>query len=507
MNSEKLKWLVASLAVTAAAGIFFSAKPAKAEEYHQITVTPDQGEAAIQSAFNEANEKATAETPYKVTLSDGTYEIYSSLHIYSNTYLDAGNAVIKASDGLSDNLLKVGTGSWDDSSGYFYSNITVDGGKWDRCEESGTSIKVAHAKNFTIKNAELFNSKNGHLMETAAVDGMTVGNCYFHDSSSDGVSDGGECIQIDILVSDHFNGYENMDNERDYVSKNITVENCTFRNVTRAVGAHTGVYGIPYTNVKIQNNTLDDVKNVGLYLCNMKDLTISGNTINSDDNGIEIYNIKDTRNGSYLPANGDNSYANPETNGVIENNTINSSDGNGIYLKGIKFDSAGKGQKSGDVIPAGDYPIKNVEITGNEIKTKAKGKSPIILLDSEDISITKNKITGVNKKYYAIYIKDGSKKITVNNNTIKGPFEAGIRTFNYVSGYGKIQVNSINGNKITAKKGRNGISIGDAAVKSIKKNKITGTREYSIRIDSDSKAKSIKGNSVPKSKTKGIHIS
>lgn len=257
---------IAAAAVAFCAFGFTGAKEAEAATFKVIKVSQIQGQKGIQDALDEAKDYATEERPYRIELEDGEYWLDSALHIYSNTYLDAGNAeLIPYSNAANDNLLKVGayselsTTRYDMASGFEYENITIDGGKWNKNFNGGTTMKAAHAKNFTVKNAELCNTVDGHLMETAAIDGLTVSNCYFHDATESRGDQGGECIQIDILVKGHFNGYFHLDDERDYVSRNISVSNCTFRNVVRAVGAHTGVYGIPFDNVAIINNTLEDV--------------------------------------------------------------------------------------------------------------------------------------------------------------------------------------------------------------------------------------------------------
>lgn len=422
------KLLIFSLALTAGTAIVFMVKPVSASTYHELYVDAGEGEAGIQNALDTARNAATALEPYKVILRDGDYTLTSALHIYSNTFLEAGNATIHPDTSLTEpiNLLKVGESGYDSASGFYYENITVDGGIWDKEEQGGTAIKVAHAKNFTLQNAKVGNSVDGHLLETAAVDGLTVTGCDFHDNVSDSYTGGGECIQIDILVQDHFNGYENLDDERDYVSDNITVENCTFENVMRAVGSHTGIYGIPYKNVVIKDNTLKEVSDCGFYLCNTQDLTVTGNDISSRSSGIILFNVGDAGTGIYMPSDEKDATDDLSTNGVIKDNTIVSSEGNGIYLNGNVF-SGGGTDSDGKQVADGNYYIKGVKVEDNTIKTEAGSAVPVLAEDCVSVSVKNNHIESLADSSYGIYVTDQSSEVSVRGNEIEGPCTAGIR--------------------------------------------------------------------------------
>ena len=81
------------------------------------------------------------------------------------------------------------------------------------------------------------NEKGGHMMEVAGVDGFTARGCVFKDQVLPVGEVGYEAIQFDILHPSH------MVNCRveDLNMRNILVENCTFENIPRGVGTHTGV--------------------------------------------------------------------------------------------------------------------------------------------------------------------------------------------------------------------------------------------------------------------------
>lgn len=414
------------------AGVLFLFCPEEASAkttYHKINVTVSQGAAGIQEALDEAHENADAKHPYKIVLGKGNYQINTALHIYSYTYLDARKATlthVTRSSG-SDNLLKVGTPGMDPGSGYFYKNITINGGKWDRNGDGGTSIKVAHASNFTIKNAELCNTVDGHLIETAGVNGLNVQNCYFHDSTTQAIGSMSECIQLDILNSSHFSMYKHLDDESTYVTKNVKVTGCQFKNVSRAFGSHTNIYGYPFKNITFSGNTLSGLDSGALILCGMQNISVQNNSISCKGTGIEIYNVKYTRYGTFMPTGKSLSFKNPAVYATIEGNTIKSQKGYGIYLHGVSFPSKGKNPDNGSVLPAGNYCIKKAWIKRNKISCSGEMRCPILIQDCRNVSIKLNQILKADPEYYAIYIMDGSHKITVSKNQIKAACKAGVR--------------------------------------------------------------------------------
>lgn len=387
-----------------------------------IQVSYSQGQKGIQKALNKARDHATADRPYEVVVAAGTYKLNTALHIYSNTELTCEPGTV-FKEKVRNNLLKVGRPGVDkEAHGFYYQNITINGGMWNRCKlHDSTGIKIAHAANVTLENAELCNAENSHLVETAGVNGLYIKNCRFHNSGRTNYGNPGyECVQIDILAKQHFNGYQALDSEIDYVSKNIVVENCSFDHVVRTVGSHTAVIGRPFKNVVFKNNTVTNCQDAGFYMRNVQGLRIVGNRIQSRGTGIQIFNMAYTANGYYLPRRGSRAYtaSAEKVNGVIAKNTIVSSRGNGIYLLGRKIHKAVRGN-SGEAVPKGNYYIGNVKVKNNVIKTRARGASPILVTDGRNISIAANKIAGPHKKSSALRINGGSRGVRIIRNVIR----------------------------------------------------------------------------------------
>ncbi|MGN1382525.1 MAG: right-handed parallel beta-helix repeat-containing protein, partial [Eubacterium sp.] len=386
-----------------------------------IHVSYSQGQHGIQKALNKARDKASASQPYEVVVEAGTYNLKKALHIYSNTELTCEPGV-EFKETKRDNLLKVGRPGCDKQAhGFYYQNITINGGRWNRCRlHDSTGIKIAHAENVTLENAELCNAENSHLVETAGVDGLQITNCRFHNSGRTSPRNAGyECVQIDILSRQHFNGYEALDSELDYVSKNITVKNSSFDHVVRTVGSHTAVIGKPFQNVVFKNNTVTNCEDAGFYMRNVQGLKIIGNHIQSRGNGINVFNMVYTPNGYFLPRRGSRAYraSAEQVKGVIADNTIDSSRGNGIYLLGRNLKKAARSD-SGESVPKGNYYVGNIKVKNNTIYTHVRGVSPVLITDGRRISVVANKMFR-KKKSQAVRVTGGSRDIRIKKNTVK----------------------------------------------------------------------------------------
>lgn len=514
-----------------------SAKAASSDvSYYEINVTKSDISSlgtykAIQNALDEAKENATDTTPYKIIVAPGSYTLSQSLHLYSNTYLYTKDVTIKQAKGVQTNMVKIGEVD-DTKNGYYYKNITIDGGTWDENGNKSTAIKVAHAKNFTLKNLSLQNTKDAHLMEVAGVDGFTLSKCTFKDHvlSSSKLY---EAIQFDFLIPGHITGYayETLTN------KNIVVDGCKFSNVPRAIGSHTSVLNLPITNVQITNNTFTNIKSAAIELLNYTDCTISGNKISKCPRGISLYSIRGNGEGNFLPSTIDKSskvsssvsskYVAPAKDQKIEitNNTIQLSGSDpymdyenvGIALRGFKYTSAVK-PNDGDKLPAGDYYISGATISGNTISATATG---ILLNNAKNTTISSNKITygSTSKTFHGISLDTASTNGTICSNTITNAPGSGIcitgsstasaisdNTITKAKSNGILlfgaTIDTISGNKISSCKG-SGISSGISKVTSISSNTIKNAKLYGIEI-SGGKATEISNNVIKSSSNCGI---
>ncbi len=411
--------------------------------YTTITISASDIESstaysAIQSQLNTAKENATSSNQYKITVAAGDYTLSNSLRIYSNTTLVLTDVTLTQDSGVTANMLKIGEVD-DTNSGYYYQNITINGGTWNENLNGNTAMKLAHAKNVTIQNADFENVKNGHFMEIAGVNGLTISNCTYSNqvlnvSSSDATDDEAltyEAIQLDILEQNHFKGYL----YEDLANKNITVDSCTFTDVPRGIGSHTAVLNNPIDGLTITGCTFSGISSASIHVVSAKNVTISDNTIKDGPRGIAIYSYQ--INGTFLAStlaseggvSSSTSTSFQEASGsniVISDNTITISGKDnyadytdqysGIFVGGMYLSKATTNADS-EKIPAGTYNVSGVTISGNKIYTDYHG---IRLSYVKKAVITSNKrieYTGTSGgKYYGISLHNKSSASSIDKN-------------------------------------------------------------------------------------------
>ena len=218
-------------------------------------------------------ENATTDLPYKVFVDPGKYSLTQGLRIYSNTYLCLTGVTLTQNKGSNYNMIKVGDSN-DTHSGYYYQNITIDGGIWNENGNSNTAIKICHTQNITLMNATLKNCSNSHLMEIAGNNGITIQNCNFADQalSTSAKPYTYEAIQLDILLESHLSGYLS----EDLPLKNVKITGCSFKNVPRGIGSHTAILNNPVDTIEISNNTFTSLKSLAIQAMNYINCTITG---------------------------------------------------------------------------------------------------------------------------------------------------------------------------------------------------------------------------------------
>lgn len=519
---------------------------------------------AIQAELDKAASKGTAANPYVVTVPRGTYALDRSLKLNSNTTLNLAGVTFKLNANAGCNMLRVGE-SDDRKTGYYYQNIVVNGGVFDGNKTNSTVMKAAHAKNVAFNNVVFKNARDSHLVEVAGIDGLRFIGCTFQDQTRNNANAAKamspEALQIDILNKTHFPTYR----AEDLTMKNVVVDRCTFRNVPRGVGSHTGVYNNPMDNIAVTNCTFTGIDTVAIEFYNTVNLKITGNTINSAPRGIAVNSIGEQ--GMFfsksIAAEGKTSsryssgFVKPSRNQsiVISDNTIISKgkdphsgfENEAIVVKGTYLTKAMKKTSQMDAIPKGDHFIGGVTVTRNTITTAGHG---IRFRDVKYSTIDGNKITYTGSRsgganYYGvqtidhcadnaitkntiakiktngIYVSDNSKAKTIKGNKISSPGKYGIAIDT------KSRATVISGNKITSPKQHGiylrkssvvakidgntisspkkyGIFVESSTANAISKNKITKPKDSGIFVKPTSKVKSITGNTVTSGRTRGI---
>ncbi len=505
------------------------------------TITVDAGSSgdSIGSALKYAREHYQEGKIYTVKVPAGTYRLNSTLYIYGNTTLDLTGVTLSYMRDFG-NMLALDSGDVNGAKAGGYgtvANITVKGGTWNGNSASSSSLlRMAHAKNITFDGCILSGGGCAHQMEMAAIDGFTVKNCTFRDMKGNGTSEKQEALQLDIPCSAYvFKGVE-LDGTP---MKNVNISRCTFQNVPRGLGSHSMLAGVYNENIQITDNSFQDVSEECIIALNYKNCTIKGNKIKNCGAGILFQNFKKDVKAVYSTVY-DGQQKKP---GKVDNNMKSTISGNEIELSGkkhpdefvgikiygfdLKKDTKATGKGSSDLIPKGNYAVKNITVTNNKIKTCGHG---IHLLDVSDSKISGNTIESTKAKSGkdGIFAEFASKNLTISQNTIKNASRYGIflqhgTTAKEISdnkilgSCGKYGIGLYDGCKVTKgitgntieKSGSNAVFVNSkCTVREIRKNVVKNSGGFGIGLyDGCTVSNEISGNKIEKSKSHGISVS
>lgn len=507
MRSLLVKCLMAIVLAIAMVGV--GATAAFADTV--INVKPKKGADAyrvIQKALDKAHKKASAKNKYVIKVKKGSYKLSHHLCIYGNTTIDLSGVKLKATK-RGGHMIKVGASSKDKKKGYAYKNITIKGGDLNNNGNKATAILVGHAKNVKLQNVKVHNSKDAHLMEVAGVDGLLIEKCAFYDQSQNKKTRPRtlEAVQLDILVNTHMKQYRS----EVLPTKNVTVRNCSFNNVPRAVGSHTTFLNCYTTNVKILNNTFTNCKSSAVQTRGFVNCLIEGNTIKGTPRGIVVETISET--GTYLASTAvkegkvaskvSRKYKKPSVNQniVVRNNTISVKgsdpffskiENEGIRVAGCRLTKALKKTDQTDAIPKGIYYASGITIEENRITSAAHG----IRLDETRNSVVAGNVLTFNGNpskvrtgFYGIQLLNNS-----TNNSIKGNVVSDFCT-NGIVVSARSSASKIEGNKVS-NAGNYGIVILDSKASRIADNRVTDAGVIGIYVMNNASAGAIADNVV-----------
>lgn len=489
-----------------------------------VSVSTATAADGLQDAFDYIRDNASENNIMTIKLPAGTYTAEKTLDIYSNTVLDLSAGVTLKRGGTS-SLIRFGR-STDASNGYDgFKNISIIGsassyGTLDGNGVSTSILRFAHAQNVKLQYLTFTNVTKAHHMEFAGSKDVLIDSCKFTGFLPENCLEetNYEAIQLDILNEQHFGNYGNYDNT---VCKDVTITNNVFDGVNRGVGSHSGEVGRYFTNVNISNNTFNNVTGYAIITTNYTGATISNNTINNCGSGIFFRHITPTKH--YFP--GDASAVTTDANSVISGNKIsvkktgydNSLYGIKVYGTILEKDKTNsfKDEESGkDVkvtIPKGDYRVKNITLTDNNITVTSAVCYGIWFQGVYDSTINANSIT-----YSGSAVKgdesdgiklEGSTGNKVTGNTIEDASKGIMRNGIYVKD--ESSDSTVSGNKIT-KSGDNGIYVYASNGCTVEQNTIGDAGKHGIYVDKKSgtasKITSVKGNTIKTAKNRGICI-
>lgn len=523
-----------------------------ADAYDIYTVNISQKEisskglnTALQTVLNEARKKATDSYHYKVIVPSGKYTVNKSIRLYSNTELCLDGVTLVRDSNAGVNIIR--TGDVDSANtgttGYAYRNITVTGGTLDGSYTGNTIIKIAHAQNILIDSIAMKNVSNGHIMEVAGTDGITVRNCRFSNQTKSS-SVGYEALQLDILTEYHFPSYR----AEDLPIRNVLIEDCGFYDCPRGIGSHTSIHNNPLNGIVIRNNDFNRMGSAAIQSLNWINCEIYGNTIANTPRGIAMYSVIDSGRGTYsrnyIASQGktsvhDEYFSNGYGNITIRDNVI-SPCGNiwdifayyencGIYVGGENVDYTYNRSDGSGNIPHGEHYLDNVAVVNNTIDIGGYGiqvtgtNTDNTFVENNTITCRKSTVSSL--EHHGIYLTNHAYLYSVSNNTIKNAETDGIHLEEdsfvttiqgnhitnstnfgidlYNASCGEIWKNTID------KTGANGIEI---AYHSIVKNKImentiSNVKRSGINVSESSKVPEISNNAISSYKKKMVNVS
>ena len=402
---------------------------------------------AIENLLKETKDNKKLELT--IVVPEGRYVLTQPLHIYNNTKLvfEGDTFLIrKFNVGC---MLKCGTEN-DVSIGYNgYQNITVIGGIWDNKFTERTGImRFAHCKNVLLKNMTIKNDRNSHHMEIAGVYNFTLDNVTFSGYQRT-INSSGETVQIDPLHHpEHFKAYQLLD---DTPSKNITVKNCTFKNVFSGVGSRAGVAGSYFSNIKIINNKFYNIRDKAICTFNYVNSEISGNVINGASVGIFVEEFPTVHYSSkfYMPYDKRRSEIKIRTDIKLKITgnkiTVNRNAG---YAQSCGIGVYGGVMSGSSYYKNGAYIVNNIKISKNRITLKHPAAYGIDLQYVNKSTVSDNIINEKSSAYS--YVSGISfyhgKKNKVFRNRVNGKLQFGIKLKDH-SSMSKFYSNRISGVK------------------------------------------------------------
>lgn len=374
---------------------------------HESIVLDVQDGDDITDAFNRATDLARnnpSGTHFDIQIPVGNYTA-GALRVYSHTTVSMyGVTVTHNSEKAT--MLRLGRAStdWEQANGGAghpgysgFTDITFLGGTFDGGGCQQAIMRFGHSTNLTLQDVTFRNVKNAHVVEMAGCKDVLVDGCTFRDFRGDWDSTTNyEALQLEAMTTQgaHFGGYHPNDDETP--NENVTITQCTFENLQRGVGTHTGIANSYFKKIRIQDNEFNNITGFAIIATNYINAEISDNNIVNCGCGI-IFRTMDLRHGSvYTSASGTRG---PDEyvplNSRIVNNDISVKPGYRAVYNPIAYGMQLIGEKlsrKDGVAPAGDFRVSGVTVKNNLIRVNASGYG-IWAYGAAENTIANNKIT------------------------------------------------------------------------------------------------------------------
>ncbi|MCR5102166.1 MAG: right-handed parallel beta-helix repeat-containing protein [Butyrivibrio sp.] len=454
-------------------------------------------------------EKITIGEPY-ITDGISTTSTCTGFGIYSNKTLDLNGSTLKLTD--TNNLIRSGNPDDVTTAGtYSYENITIKNGTLDGGKYSVGLTRFARVNGLTLENLT-FTNFTEHAAEIAGVKNCTITNCKFENPYYSSTPTGGnEALAFDMTSNDkNFKGYA----PADYLPvSNVTISNCSFTGSYRGLGSHHYKDNVFNTNITVDSCTFTNITDTAVMGVGWKNSTIKNSTFNSVNMGVdfkqpvnqivgssftEYSNANCTVTGcSFTIVDKANKVADAVRLGGFDNTDgTNSSLSKKIYYVGGYTISDNKVSGSPDDGFTFQYAT-NSTASGNTVDSSTGNGMQLVY--TENCTFSSNIIGECAENN--IYVKGGTDN-TVSDNTVSNAKKNGIHMNNAAANV------TVTGNTVNSSK-KNGIAVIDKCTGVIiNNNSVNNVGNYGLHV-------SVKGtvvnemycNTITKAKKCGIMVS
>ncbi|MCR5829168.1 MAG: right-handed parallel beta-helix repeat-containing protein [Lachnospiraceae bacterium] len=148
------------------------------------------------------------------------------------------------------------------------------------------SVMMCHNSNITVKGITFKNMYAGHYLEVDAAKNVLIENCTF-SGHKDSPNNNKEAINLDTpdLATGGFHAnWSSYDKTPD---KLVTIKDCTFKDLERAIGTHKYSQDKLHTDITIEDCDIKNCDKDAIRVMNWKDFTITGNTIDTVNDGTD----------------------------------------------------------------------------------------------------------------------------------------------------------------------------------------------------------------------------
>ncbi len=148
------------------------------------------------------------------------------------------------------------------------------------------SIMMCHNSNITVKGINFKNMYSGHNLEIDASKNVLIEDCSF-TGHTDSPKNNKEAINLDTPdkatggFHADWSSYDKTPNDL------VTIKNCTFTNLERAIGTHKYSQDKLHKNVTITDCSIKNCDKDAIRVMNWKDFTIKNNTIDTVNDGTD----------------------------------------------------------------------------------------------------------------------------------------------------------------------------------------------------------------------------